>query len=528
MRRRKSVLSATVLVAVVLGGARPVSAQEPIRGEPGPTATGTTQDGPVEEVGSPVEPDAGYSLTGPTLPADHWAVKAVERASMLLLVADNHFAQQALPLEVVEEALREAEAAAADRSPELQTLVAGWNERLSDEFGGMRPPGTQDDGPLMLRSRLGVGTVYTKGAAAPGLGEFSPHRSGAIPLEDRRSPITFAHLSGAWTRRFSVDAYVETDFDKAWLKEVEVAAGFGSWRASVGRKPVGYGSGPRSGIILSGRAPLDAVQLGTRRALALPGILRPLGSASLHTFLGRMTDDRHADRPYIWGASIQLQPSRRFTLGVNRMAMFGGDEPVTARRLASMLIGRVDGVGFENQIVSVSGRLVLPTEEFLPATVYAEWGAEDAAGSWWAVPGIIAGITFPSVPRVPGLALGGEYAHFGTSCCGNPSWYRHWSFHGAWAAGDQPLGHPLGGNGRQATVFLGVDLSPEARIEGDVFVRDRKSENLYAPEREGRSFGLSSSVDVRWSERWRLRLMGSHEAGETWSESSMRMEVSVF
>src|SRR5690606_1971670 len=112
---------------------------------------------------------------------------------------------------------------------------------------------------------LGIGAELTEGAAAAGLGEFEPHRSGAIPLDDRRSPLAFAHLSGSWTRHVSFDARVGTDFERVRLEEAELAGGFGSWRASVGRKPIGYGSGPRGGVMLSGRTPLDAIQLGTRK-----------------------------------------------------------------------------------------------------------------------------------------------------------------------------------------------------------------------------------------------------------------------
>src|SRR5690606_12877298 len=141
------------------------------------------------------------------------------------------------------------------------------------------------------------------------------------------------------------------------------------------------------GGALTGAATIDAGQLGTRQAVERPGIVQPLGHAALHTFVGRLDEERHPDDPWFWGASLRIQPNRRLTLGVSRAAIFGGDEAVTTERVLSMLIGRVVGLGFENQVVSASGRLTLPTERVVPLALHLEWGAEDAAGSWWAVPG---------------------------------------------------------------------------------------------------------------------------------------------
>src|SRR5690606_29497842 len=124
--------------------------------------------------------------------------------------------------------------------------------------------------------------------------------------------------------------------------------------------PVGYAHGFGGGTALTGDAALDAIQIYTREPFRFPSILSRIGIISIHTFLGRLQEDRHPDDPFIWGASGQVQPHWRLMVGVHRAAMFGGDEAVTFSRVVDMLVGRVAGVGFEDQIVSVSGRAILP------------------------------------------------------------------------------------------------------------------------------------------------------------------------
>src|SRR5690606_18134300 len=121
---------------------------------------------------------------------------------------------------------------------------------------------------------------------------------------------------------------------------------------------------------------------------------------------------RHEEEPYLWAGSVSYHPHSRVALGINRAAMFGGDQPVTARKVVDMLIGQLSGLGFENQVVSVEGRVALPSEAVLPLTAYLEWGAEDAAGAWWDVPGRVFGISAPSLPGSPATSLAIEYASF--------------------------------------------------------------------------------------------------------------------
>jgi hypothetical protein len=479
-----------------------------------------------------------YRFSGPTVEPGHWALDAVRRANALGLLDDHLPAQRAVPLEVVEAALREAATRAVERAPAVAELAASWHARLLEEHVGLtaaaEPPAVPvmlpgADIPIWLGAVANVGVESRQGAAAPGLGEFPPDRFGAQPLDDRTRLVGGIDAGLALGEHFGFRASPRATTSGVRLDAVELSAAWGGWRANVGRMPIGYAHGVGGGVILTGHATLDAVGVETRAPFRLPGAFRYLGPVSFTTHFARMWEARHPDDPFFWSASGQLQPHPRVTLGVNRAAFFGGDHPVTLRNIGDMLIGRVAGIGFEDQIVSVSGRYRLPTDPWIPLTSYFEWGAEDAAGAWWAVPARVIGLETPALPWLPQVRTGVEYTHFERSCCSNPEWYRHWSFFGSWATGDQTLGHPLGGHGKEAMAHASAHLlDARLRIAGRGMVRSRNDQNLFVPGREGRSLGWVVDTDWRPTGNLELSLQTRRETGEDWAETNLRLEGRVF
>jgi len=457
------------------------------------------------------------------LPIAHWSLAAVRRAEGLGLLEEPVAPRRTLTRATVARLLCQAERRAADQPSWAAELAEGWVARFAEEFGPAEA----------LRAAPRAGYAYQKGLVAPGLGEFAPERTGPLPLGDWNGIESGVELSVQGGRHLAAAVAPEAFGRDLRLNVGELAVGAGAFSLSLGRQSVGYGATEGGGVVLSGAEPFDALQFETTRALRLPGVLGWLGPVDGQMVLSRFEEARHPGAPYFWGASGAIHPHPRLTLAVHRAALFGGERselPITPKNLWLMLIGEVhDRKNFENQVVSVEGRLRLPTESVLPLTLYLEWGSEDAAGAWRDVPGRVVGAFVPRVPGVNALALGAEYASFRPSCCGNPPWYRHVGFPGSWAKESQPLGHPLGGEGQEWLLYGRVELF-EARFEiaGRGYRRNRGEENLYAPERAGASTGGALDARWRWGPRTDVRLVAEAERGRGWTAGRLGAAVEVY
>lgn len=536
MHLRTLPLAALSLVALV-AAARPVAAQTPDLAPDTLPARPAATDG-VERPG-----------VSPLLPPDHWAVAAVSRAEALGLVDGWLPAQRSVPRLEAGAALRRAAVrAAASGDSRLAAMVGGWSARFEEEFGvGAIPDGMSavaavavpSDKAATVRSLGVVATAGYRewtGRLEPALGYFEG-RIDPFPRPDVDD--VFGRASAAVGIGGFAAALIEPALrgDVLTLDRWELAAGWHNWTLSLGEMPVGYGVARGGGLLLSNAA-FPRAELRTERPLRLPGVLRHLGPVSAHTAVTRFDEPRHVGDPYFWTMRAAFQPHPRFTVGINRATMFGSDAittPVTLGNVAKMFLGILSR-DFENQEVSVDGRFRVPTESVLPLTLYLEWGSEDASGAWWTVPGITGGAFVPAIPGLPQVGVGLEATHFSTFCCGNPPWYSHGAFQGGWVLDGQPLGHPLGGEGREVMGYAVADLlDARLRLEGRAFVRSRGAEglqqrqragNLFAPARAGQSAGGSVTGAWRVLPRAELRASWYRDAGDGWSEQRLTTDVS--
>ena len=205
-----------------------------------------------------------------------------------------------------------------------------------------------------------------------------------------------------------------------------------------------------------------------------------------------------------------------------------GNTSFSLKNLAYVMIGKHAGEGgeFDNQIVSVDVRYRPPVP--VPVVVYLEWGMEDSAGAWKDVPGWVVGAEFGALPGLPAVSAGLERTSFARSCCGNPAWYPNWAFRGGWADAGRPLGHPLGGHGTEWLAHVAVDLL-DARlgVEGRVFLRERREENLFIPDRLVESRGGEFRARLRASPRFDVEVAGRVDSGDGWRESGLSSGVRV-
>lgn len=432
-----------------------------------------------------------------SLGPNHWASTALRRLQAVGAAGEYLSVQRGVTLCEAQAVLNEASWNA--ESVEARGLAVRLLDRLDREFPGSRVAVEGRYAPSGLHAGVVAGWQHREGVAAPGLAEFEPDRTGATPMEDYSQAKAELDL-GVFTGRYvALRARPVLSGGRTRLETLEGVVGLGPIALTVGRGDVGFGAAESGGVVL-GEGRLDRVEFGTPYGWRTGGLLRFLGGVGFTTFLARLGEARHPNDPFLWGATVSVQPHWRTTLSVHRGAMIrtDGEFPWTVANVLSLLVGDVKGGGFEDQIVSVEGRFHLPTERILPLTIYLEWGAEDAAGAWWDVPGRIIGVQVPMVPGLPAVSMGMERTSFGQQCCGNPMWYRHWSFPGTWALGDRPLGHPLGGNGTEWLAYTGIDAGTGGRLDLRGFHRDRGPDNLYTPGREGASWGGIGAF------RWRI------------------------
>src|SRR5690606_40870802 len=94
------------------------------------------------------------------------------------------------------------------------------------------------------------------------------------------------------------------------------------------------------------------------------------------------------------------------------------------------------------------------------------------------------------------------------------AWYRNGDFGGSWSDDGRIFGHPLGGHGAETLARVGFN-APErsAVVAVSGFRRERRTYNLYAPEREGTSHGGSLVVEADAQTGWGLRVWASFERG---------------
>ncbi len=460
------------------------------------------------------------SPASPLLAPDHWAVQAADRAEASGLLPRWMPAQRAVPVLTVAAALAEAEEAALRERPDLVPLVSAWRQRLAAEWRGAGSPGAV------------IGAQVSGGYAASSIRvpqSALPAGPGALRLDGAPDdPFLEARGGVAYGAHLGAGADVRATPWAMRLATVEGVAAAGPLALSVGRAPVGYGPGQVGGVVFTGTAPLDRLEAMTTEPLRFPGLLGYLGDFALDGFLARLDEARHPYHPLLSGVQVQWRPFQRLTLGVARGVMLGGTvwAGVPPKKVPTILLG-IDNYR-ENNVASLSARLRLPTEAFLPLTARVEWGTDDNGGALFQAPAIIAGLSTPFIPGTT-AAVGFEYAYLGRICCRDQlSWYTHGQYTGGWATGQTALGDPLGGDGHALRLTAAAEpWEARVRLGGLVFVQDRFAENLYAPSAAGRSAGFRAEAELRFI-RGALGARGGYERAAHWSQGQGTLEASWY
>ncbi len=474
----------------------------------------------------------------PLLPPEHWAVRAAARLDGVGLVTGWLPANQAAPMYMVWAALDEGARRAETERPALAATAKGWKEKFQQEWRGIDEKGLL----RFIGGQASVGYEYAAVSPTPG----PPPEAWSLTPQQVNSPVLSVAAAGALSDYLAaLVAPVGTAWQLRWAGEI--VTGIGPVSLSVGRAPsqTGFGS-PGSGVVLGGEAFHDRVAFQIYRPLDIY-----IGLLTLDVSLARVGEPTQSPNALLWEWALQYQPVPRLTFALQSGIKMGGatwealtGSPFTFNdfwraityRPSTSLAGQMNN-GYENNIFSLSGRWRLPTESWVPLTVYFDWGTDDNGGAWMQAPGIDAGIFVPALPFAPEVAVGLEVSFFGEICkertdssfCRSPDqplrWYTHTYY--PWTTGNLPLGHRMGGNGREFLLYAAADLL-DARllIRGDVFLRDRFSQNLYSP-----YSGQSAGFDLQAT--WRLGIgevgvSGNVEAASGWTAGGFGVHATVF
>lgn len=474
---------------------------------------------------------APMRFASPIVPIGHWAYGAVRRLEGLgLAPAGYGGATRTRTEREFVEIFEAAELVAEVQEPELAPLVRGYRIRFADEFPGtfiLASRGASGVGFDLQGGRARVGYEMHRGGVGTGTGyDSETDWTGVTPRDERQESATTFTANAIFAPHLAFSV-TPANHGGRWALDaahLQLSGGaFGFW---LGRRSVAFHAGVGGGIVIGEAQRYDGGGIFLDEPVELPWIFRYLGPMRFEMLLTRIENGDRITEPWFGAAYANFEPHPRFELGLSRGIIFGGkgNSPLTFKYLAQMITGFHAGeMGeYSNEVLSLHFR-IRPNLGPVPVVFLLEWGMDDSAGGWSYVPGRVLGVEVPALPGLPQIAIGAERTTFAPACCGNTIWYRNWSLRGGWANDGNPLGHPLGGQGEEWLVYTRADLF-EARVNLDLryFARERGAENLYAPQRAGRSRGGRVSLEGRVVAGIDFFLNGIIEDGDAgWREEAL-------
>lgn len=433
------------------------------------------------------------------VPPDHWAYSALRRLDAAgRLPSGSDVGRRSIPQE------------------EIAALFQ-YAQQYLDEF--------RAEFPAARAFSARTSYTYLTGQVNAGSG-YDKFWSGAEPVPDHKQ--VDASLRGAFNaQRVAASATLT----RARFEELQLIATTKYVGAWLGRRELGESSGHGGGLVLN-RHWFRGGGIYMTRPVNVP-LLGPLRfESSLSRVRNRLNlnGQENPSKPFFWFARGSFEPIQAFRIGINRAMMFGGEGnlPITFDRLFNNIIGlnytKNGENSFASQVLSVDGRLHPPVD--WPLQLYLEWGVEDAAGGWWHQPGILGGA---EVGITRDVLLGLERTEIAKNQGSNGLWYQNAWFQGSWADNGVLLGHPLGGNGREWRAFIYGGM-PRLNGEFSLYTRERGSQNVFSPQREGRALGFFADLDVKLTQRSyaSLRFEQERSRGDSaWSSTALRAAARV-
>ena len=378
------------------------------------------------------------------VPVDSWIYPALERLEAEGLTGSGILMSR--PIRRAEAARLVKEAEAGWPSPAASRII----ERLKREFASDN--GSSASGFRSMEVDMqdaGIRYIYSDGG--PYLLSVNNKGDGLVNGSNFRAGFSGSADFGRHLGFFLNPEIRYPEGASCDGQEVVLVEGYGSlnlWNIELtaGRQALWWGPGVHGALLLSDNArPFDLIKLTNSQPFALPWIFRHIGLLKLTGFVTTLEEDRDFANPYLAGLRLDLKPHPNVSIGVARVAMFGG----AGRHVDAGVVWGVITAGNENvgggdgdQLGSMDLKIVFPFK-LQKVVIYGELGGEDEAGGLPSKVAYIAGAFFPGALGIERLDLRVEY---GQTYIGKyPGlWYGHNIYTSGYTYDGQIIGHHMG------------------------------------------------------------------------------------
>jgi len=387
------------------------------------------QSGPATEGG------AGRTRGPVFVPSDSWIYPALLRLAALGYI--SHQAAGIRPwtrAECLRQVLEARRTLSGDRSPASSREAAQLIDALYAEF---KPDGSGN-------TFVEIESLYTRGLAIAGKPLVDGYNFGQTVIDDYGRPEaqgfnTIAGISAeAGAGRFS--AYVRAEYwnspsftspaaslqpldpqiepvlpgavsgvSRLEPMEYYVGVQLGKWSLTAGKQELWWGPGVSGPLSFSDNAPpFYSFRVTTSSPLALPGVLRKLGSFLVDLVGGELSGHNLPPRPLMNGQKFTWIPFSGLELGFTRWSLFGGagTRPFTLGTVWRNFTA--NGATFGNAVDPGDRKsgfdfLWRPPLPGAPFTLYADFYADDEPNPLTNLTrsGFAPGIYVPKLPVLP-------------------------------------------------------------------------------------------------------------------------------
>ena len=244
--------------------------------------------------------------------------------------------------------------------------------------------------------------------------------------------------------RFSYD---KDENGSVSLEEGYIKTHIGTVGITAGKEALDFGQGVTGKLALSNNAkPFTMLRLNLLEPQKIGGFFRFLGKEDYNVFYGRLEGNRDEtaasngehdyDHPGILGMRADYMPTSRFTFGVERISIFGGDgNALNHKDWGDWAFGVNSDADNDHwdDIAGVDFRYRFPG-----MSIYGELYGEDQANYLPSKPAQRIGFYFPQLTKDGSLDMRVEYAHT------TDVWYDHWTYNNGWVYNDNIMGDSMG------------------------------------------------------------------------------------